>query len=130
MHPLGDTALDADHDGIITQFEALRRATVGGDRDAHQGRQLAQTLLHYVTDHCDREERLMAMEGYGELEAHAAAHRRLQTQVRALMTPLLEGSLTAEEDLHLVRDTFLQHILTWDEVFGAWRSNRCKPAAR
>lgn len=120
MQPFQDPQVDADHDWMITFFDRLRMSPGGPTEDPRVFRQLAACLLDYLSGHCQREEQLMRDRGYEETDGHAEAHRQLQREFQRLLMPRLEGHLDLEEDLRLVRELFLCHIVTWDDAFGAW----------
>jgi hemerythrin-like metal-binding protein len=124
MHSLHDPQLDRDHDLVITLFEALCHLTDWTPEGRKANRLLVQELLHDVSAHSRREESLMKRLGYPGLAKHVQAHREMAQQLEHLIGPMLTGSLGVAEELALLRQLFLAHIVTFDEAFGEWLSSR------
>lgn len=124
MQPFRDPQVDAEHDWIITLFEGLRERCGQWPGDVRLDAELARCLMDYLSGHCLREERLMREHGYEEAEHHAEAHRVLQREFSSLLLPRLEGHMSLAEDLRLVRELFLRHIVSWDDAFGEWLTRR------
>lgn len=129
MQPFRDPQVDAEHDWIITFFDELREQGQLGEGDPGIDAELTHCLLNYLTRHCQREEELMHAQGYEDAERHAQAHRILQQEFRRVLLPRLEGHLSLGEDLRLVRELFLRHIVTWDEAYGDWLIHRTSKVA-
>lgn len=119
MQPFRDPQVDAEHDWIITFFEELKERGPSAS-DPVLDAELARCLLSYLDRHCRREEVLMRRNGYAEAEGHRLAHVILQKEFRRLLLPRLQGHLSLDGDLKLVRELFLRHIVTWDEAYGEW----------
>lgn len=113
-----DETIDADHDRIILAFSEAASRVDGRGRPDRCGPELLAELDAYLTDHFDREERLMAHTGYAGLEAHARAHRLL----RGSFDPIRRdwGFQGFDQLLARIRSTFLGHIVTWDEALAEW----------
>lgn len=120
MHPLHDPQTDRDHDLVIAHFEALCRLIDWTPEGRKANQQMAQELLHYVNAHCRREEALMRRASYPGLAGHVQAHRAMAQELERLIGPMLSGSLGVAEELAILRQVFLSHIVTFDEAFGEW----------
>lgn len=133
MHPIHDPQTDRDHDRVITLFEALCHLADWTAEGRAANAELLAELINYASAHCQREETLMGNAGYPGLAAHAAAHRAMARHLRRLEGPMLAGRLSVQEELAVVRELFLSHIVTFDEQFGEWlavrASNQHNPAA-
>ncbi len=120
MQPFKDPQVDAEHDWMITFFDGLRDRSGRIPGDAVVDAQLTRCLLDYLSSHCAREEQLMRAQGYPDADRHMDAHRALQSEFSRLLLPRLQGHLGLDEDLRLVRELFLRHIVSWDETYGEW----------
>jgi hemerythrin-like metal-binding protein len=129
MRPFRDLQVDTEHSWIIQFFEQLRERGTLDDGDPAVAAELSRCLLSYLTRHCQREEELMAAQGYQGADRHAQAHQALQQEFNRVLLPRLRGYQGLAEDLRLVRELFLRHIVTWDEAFGEWLEQRTAVAA-
>jgi hemerythrin-like metal-binding protein len=120
MHGFHDPQVDAEHDRIITFFEALWECHGRGAEEPQAFADLSACLLLYLHRHCRREETLMRGHGYPDADLHARAHRLLQSEFQRVLMPRLARRTGFSGDLALVRELFLRHIVTWDDAFGAW----------
>ena len=99
-----DPQVDAEHDWIIQFFDELRERGPLGETDAEVDAELSRCLLSYLTRHCQREEELMAAQGYDEADRHAQAHLALQQEFRRVLLPRLQGHQGLDGGLRLVRE--------------------------
>lgn len=120
MQPFRDPQVDAEHDWMITFFDGLRDHRGQPPGGPAVDAELTRCLLDYLSGHCRREERLMREQGYADAGRHAEAHRVLQQEFRRLLLPRLQGHMSLDEDLRLVRELFLRHIVSWDDAYGEW----------
>lgn len=120
MQPFRDPQVDAEHDWMIRFFDDLRDRSGGHPGNDGVDAQLTRCLLDYLSSHCTREEQLMCAQGYPDAGRHGEAHRALQSEFSRLLLPRLQGHLGLDEDLRLVRELFLRHIVSWDDAYGEW----------
>ena len=130
MHRFHDAEVDADHDLIISHFDALCGEACWSQENRPSVQGLIGQLRHYLSSHFEREEALMAAKGYPELISHGRAHAAMREEFARSLEPMLTANLTLREDLRLLRDMFLAHIVTWDDAFGAWQEARVPRPAR
>lgn len=134
MHRFQDAEVDSDHDLIISQFDALCGEVCWSPENRPAAVELLRKLEYYSSGHFQREEALMAAQGYEDLAEHRQAHETMRQEFDRLLGPLMRETLTLKADLRLLRDMFLCHIVTWDEAYGEWLALRrpwtgARPAA-
>jgi anti-anti-sigma factor len=124
MQRFHDAEVDADHDRIISRFDELfTEARRGGAcRETVAG--LLRELHHYLTEHFRLEEGLMAGHRYPDLAGHRQAHQAMREEFERTLEPLLQDGQSLGEEVRLLRDLFLAHIVTWDDAFGGWLQDR------
>lgn len=124
MFSFQDAHIDGDHDLIIGRFSELY-GTLCWDR-AHQAQHLGllRELQAYIAEHFDREEAVMAAEAFEGLQAHMEAHQAIRLAFRELLEDLQDADSSLEDRLVLMREIFLAHIVTWDDAFGEWLTQR------
>jgi hemerythrin len=131
MQCFGDQRIDADHDLIILRFDELAGLIQTGAADQYSRPELVEQLFEYLTTHFSREERLMVDVGFPELETHREAHRQMQEEFYGLMSAMLESGPDLRLDVSEIREVFLAHIVTHDEIFAEWlqrqRASRTLP---
>lgn len=127
MYRFNDPITDAEHDFIIHKFSDLCEIVALGDYSPDARKELLECLLHYTTAHFLREEELMRGRGYPGLEAHTLSHAYMQEAFNRLRDAMPVDSANLRADLQLMRQMFLQHILTQDEAYGAWIAERHDP---
>ena len=114
----GAPALDADHQQLLRIVNAVELAMSASRWDAIGG--AFDALVRYTTDHFEREEKIMAMVGFPELDQH----KRLHTELTAKARFLAERYKAAKEDadrkkiaqtLHtFVQDWLVTHVIQED----------------
>lgn len=124
MHPINDPQIDLDHDRIILAFDALCEAARTGESDPRRHGELVDQLSEYLTTHFAREQRLMEALGYPDAGQHEAAHHALQARFGQRIASLREAGPDLCRDVARMREVFLAHILTHDELFGEWMAAR------
>ncbi len=122
MYRFHDAETDAEHDRIIRTFSELVEIVSHEAYDPAARTEVINLFLHYTTDHFHREEQVMAEAGYPHLEAHMDAHAAMQDTFQRLRACLSPGTPNLRSDLTLMRELLLEHILTLDDAFGAWRA--------
>lgn len=106
-YAVGVPAIDADHRLLFSLVNQLYDA-----REEGQAREVVasvlQVLVEYTIGHFNREERLMRLVHYPELEKHCQQHRELAVQVRRFQADYDGGRHAAVDELV----TFLKGWLT------------------
>lgn len=125
MHSFNDQQIDADHDLIIMKFDELCSLACYTNYDSTRRLELMEQLKEYLSTHFEREEKLMSTTTYEHLPQHQMAHRNMKSEFIRMMKPkTTEGELSLDSDLYQMRKMFLSHIVTFDEAFGEWLSQR------
>lgn len=124
MYRFQNSAIDSDHDLIISKFESMLEivATEGYDRQGR--RECIDLFRHYTSSHFKREEAAMRAARYPGFQDHVLAHAYLQNTFNRLVGTMPETSPNLRSDLSLFRQMFLFHILTHDETYGEWLRQR------
>lgn len=120
MHSFGDPRIDADHDRIICEFDAMCRVVCQEEFSVSEHEAWAKRFLRYTREHFRREELLMRRSGFSSLTEHTLAHAYLQREFQEHLRTLRPGNPNLRTSLEVVRRIFLAHIVTYDEAFGIW----------
>lgn len=120
MYRFNDPITDAEHDLIIQKFSHLCEIVALDNYDPQARRDLLELFLHYTSEHFRREETLMRKVSYPGLEAHTDGHAYMQEAFQRLREAMSPDTPNLRADLGVMRQMFLQHILTLDDAFGAW----------
>ena len=123
----GHSMIDDDHRRLIDYINELH----GAMHEGHGAEAIAavvEKLVTYTREHFGREEKLMALGGYPDVEAHLRAHRDFIAKIEEFQARLRQRSGTVSMDvLVFLRDWLTNHILKTDKGFAASLQNR--PAA-
>jgi hemerythrin len=117
---VGVRELDADHQLLVATLKYLRASTTSHDSHA-----LLESLLDFFVDyavyHFRREERVMEVCAYPQLEAHRARHRDFATTVVAMAKRLDPGDATRSfgELYAFLRRWFEDHVKVEDQAYVA-----------
>lgn len=88
-----------------------------GSPSPEEMRELVKELLDFCTERARKEEVLMSLEGYPELEEHQLAHQGLQDLLVASLHDLFNGNRAST--LITLEKAFFTHILL-DLQFENW----------
>lgn len=124
MFSFQDAHIDGDHDQIIGRFSELYGTLCWDPAQQDRHLDLLQELQAYISEHFDREEAVMAAQGFEGLQAHVDAHQVIRQGFADLLGNLQSPEYSLEERLTLMRDVFLAHIVVWDDAYGAWLSQQ------
>lgn len=114
----GIPLIDSDHQTLFATVNMVHaRAKEGMDSDTI-GRAL-NVLVMYVDRHFAREEALMEANGYPDLIAHMAGHRRISEKVHGFKTAFDENpdAIDIEPFLDFISDWLTGHILKNDMAY-------------
>ncbi|KIL96789.1 Hemerythrin [Paramagnetospirillum magnetotacticum MS-1] len=118
---MGNPLLDSDHrilfDLLIQLFDAT---DTGQSRDVIGS--VLSALSEYTEHHFRREEAMLAATGFPEIEPHKAEHRRLEGQVRDIVSRYQAGERGAldEQVVELLKKWLTQHIQVTDKSYRPW----------
>jgi len=120
----GHSMIDDDHRRLFGYIDELHDAMVKGAGAEAVATVVAQ-LADYTREHFGREEKMMALGGYAEREAHLAAHRDFIAKVDDFRRRVDQRSGTVTiEILTFLRDWLLEHIAKVDKHFVAAMGKR------
>ncbi len=115
----GHSMVDDDHRRLFGYIDQLHDAMVKG-AGAEMVAEVVARLADYTREHFGREEKMMALGGYAEREAHLAAHREFIDRVEDFRRRVDQRSGTVTiEILTFLRDWLLDHIAKVDKHFVA-----------
>ncbi len=125
-YSVGIPALDADHKELFGILNDLHRILEpAGTAPQASLPDLVERLMHYVQEHFEREEHLMAESGYPQLKAHRHKHHDFMRVIYAIHK--IEGETPDQIDLVKLCD-FLgswlkRHILQTDRDYVPFVKN-------
>lgn len=126
MYRFNDPTTDAEHDFIIGRFSELCEIVTLEEYDPKARESLLDLLLHYTSNHFHREEQVMRQAEYPHLESHLLAHAYMQEAFARMRASMCPDCPNLRADMTLLRQMFLDHILTQDEAYGAWRKSQAE----
>jgi hemerythrin len=111
---------DRDHKKILRFINELHEAMLKG-----QGKetlsQILKELLHYTQYHFAAEERVMANNGYPELEEHRQSHQNLIEQLEELIKDFKLGKMEVSiETSRFLKEWLFNHIQVADRKYVPW----------
>ena len=113
---IGVPDIDRDHKILIEDANAIARALAGS-----RGRDVIVDLVGKMRRNCmahfRREEEILRRDRFGELEAHAAEHRRIETEIDDIKNTLetIDGPEPMVRELALsFRTLLIDHLLRYD----------------
>lgn len=107
--------IDADHRILVGLVNELHTATTEG-RGQEVVAKILDELVRYTADHLAREEQVMALRGFPDLEQHKQGHQHFTDSLRALQQKYEQGSITVASQLSTVlRDWLSLHIRRSDK---------------
>ena len=117
---VGVAAVDSDHKVLISLLNQLYEAREGGQSQDVVG-SVMNVLIEYTMSHFQREERLMELGGYPEIEEHREMHRRLTAQVQTFRAQYEQGRQAAVGELfEFLKNWLIGHILMVDTRYRPW----------
>ncbi|MEO5336804.1 MAG: bacteriohemerythrin [Magnetospirillum sp. WYHS-4] len=115
---MGIPFVDSDHRVLLRLFNHLETA-VGDREDSSVVGSILDSLTEYTKYHFAREEHLMELCGYPQLDAHRETHRRLTGEVGDFMAALAAdpGGFDSRRFVDFVRGWLISHILQDDFAY-------------
>lgn len=110
--------IDKDHKGICSLINKLHD-TPGKDFLQSDIEEVIVRLLDYVGRHFAREESLLSVVGYGDLESHAVAHKALAGQMKAYaeLYKSHPGTFDMDDFVGFLGDWLKAHIMVDDMAY-------------
>lgn len=113
----GVAAIDTLHDDLFDRMDKVYSDIISKAGPVVVAKQVAQ-LTDKVIAHLDEEEAEMRTAKYDGLEAHAANHRALRTQLQALRKRADAGGNIGTDALDALNQYFTTHIKQFDLPFA------------
>ena len=109
----GVAAIDALHDELFDRMDKVYTDIISKAGPVPIAKQITE-LTGKVLEHLDEEEGEMKTASYDGLEAHAANHRALRTQLQALRKRAEAGGNIGTDALDALNQYFTTHIKQFD----------------
>ena len=114
VHASGNAEIDAQHQELFVQINAVVAAVVNG-RQAVEVATLMDNLIRNVAAHFEAEERLLGAAGFDGLPGHAAAHGKLMERAVLLVNHYRNARLPIGELLQFfMQDLIASHVMVED----------------
>lgn len=109
----GVASIDQMHDDLFDRMDRVYTDIINKTGPVVVAKQLDE-LADKLIAHLDEEEAEMRKAGYAGLEAHAASHRALRTQLVALKKRASVGGNIGTDSLDALNQYFTTHIKQFD----------------
>jgi len=115
---VGVQEIDQQHKKLVSLIGELHSAMKSG-RGATVLNKILGDLVTYTRVHFDSEEKLMAMHGYPDLQAHKQEHADLTNKVEDFLGKVHSGAVSVTpEVLTFLKEWLVHHILHTDKNYG------------
>ena len=126
---VGIDVIDNDHKkllNLINELVFIIQANAPSKEAAIES--VISELIDYTIYHFDREEKLMEVCGYPEIERHKRVHETLKQQVQTYMDRYKQKPQTLEPDaIRIFLNLWLvDHIMTMDKDYESWMQNNAE----
>lgn len=111
---IGVDILDADHRVLLEQLNRGRKILDSGEEEELHG--ILNKLLHYSKVHFKREELIMDVCGFPQLQNHRQVHQLLTMEVKEKIVTLEKGELGARELTEFIGRWLMNHIQIMDSA--------------
>ncbi len=120
-YSVGVKSLDTDHKLLVSMINQVEQAVVGGEPTQRIGGVL-DALADYTAYHFAREETLMRVAGFPDVDAHARSHDTLAAQVRDIRARYRRDprSISARELLSFLNNWLTTHIVGRDLTYASY----------
>ncbi|CAO3440488.1 bacteriohemerythrin [Azospirillum endophyticum] len=118
---VGVPVLDDEHRRLLALFNGLLESGIT-PANREELSSLLTSLRDYVTVHFAREEAMLELCGYPELDGHLAAHRYFADEVEKLACDF-EGdnpTMLRMDLILLLKDWFVEHIQETDSLYKSY----------
>ena len=109
----GVAAIDALHDELFDRMDKVYSDIIAKAGPVPIAKQISE-LSDKLISHLDEEEAEMRKAGYADVEAHAANHRALRTQLQALCKRVDAKANIGTDSLDALNQYFTSHIKQFD----------------
>jgi hemerythrin len=116
--------IDSDHKTMFEAAETLSRSIEQG-QDTLVLKDVFNFLINYTTEHFKREEQLMSLYSYPDLEMHSRKHLLLTEEVVKFKQSFEANESTLDTTfLSFLQNWILEHILTEDRKYATYLNER------
>lgn len=125
---IGLPGVDAEHQALIAQINALHRDLAAGAAPARVADALG-SIVAAITAHFALEEKDMSALGYDGFAGHKAQHEQLLDEISGIVDEVVEGGRYDPGALSArLADWFVGHFRTEDARLHRWMGERGRPA--
>jgi hemerythrin len=124
----GIEVIDQDHKKLVDLLNRLERTVDLADK-ADIVESAIETLVDYVSEHFEREEKMMKDCGFPQYEGHIALHMEFAERVGALSAANFMGQdrIIARDLLDFLTDWLVVHIQKADQDYVPWMTGQKTP---
>lgn len=117
-YSVGIEEMDNDHKRLLNLINQLQTAVHYYTGKEFEEKALDE-LVDYTKTHFSKEEKLMADNGYADLEAHKLQHKEFIDQVNHFIKQYKENSdVTISDTLKFLKEWLIKHINGTDKEYG------------
>ncbi|HKI97578.1 MAG TPA: hemerythrin family protein [bacterium] len=120
---VGVPECDADHADLLALARALRSA-LNDHAPATEVQALLDDLLEQTLGHFEREERMLANEGYPELARHISSHNRLLRAMLHFKEDVRYARYRSDVAVKFIHAWVVEHVRVEDARYGAFLRER------
>jgi len=113
---LGHEKIDSQHQQIIEMINDLYEARFY-KKEQMVVSEVIERMCHYVTEHFQDEELLMAAIGYPDLEIHQSEHKFFIAKASQLCPRRGDGNVDIDDLMVFLKDWLLEHIAKTDHQY-------------
>lgn len=127
---IGQATIDEEHKMLFRLINDFHTHWTE-QRDRQDIARVLSQLIHYGELHFQDEERIMAQEGYPELESHRLIHEKLIDEIFKLNEELADQSRLLERDMtKFLKQWLVDHIVHNDYEFRNFLLRKRREAAQ
>ena len=120
---VGEEEIDKQHQQIIEMLNDLYEAR-NFNRESEVVGDVVERMCHYVRDHFNTEETLMAEVGYPGLSAHHSEHEFFIAEAGRLCPRKGDADLDVNRLMEFLKDWLLEHIAKTDHLYVPYLKKR------
>jgi hemerythrin len=123
-YSIGVQEIDSDHQKMFEAADRLNRAIAHGEEDFVLN-DILDFLINYTREHFRREEDMMRMYSYEDLEAHSKKHAQLTEEVLSYRRKFETDKLSMDAGFtSFLSGWIVDHIMTEDRKCGAFLNKK------
>jgi len=123
-YSVGIFDLNVQHQKLVSLINTLDDAMSKGEGKQVLGKILSD-LLYYTESHFSKEENLLALNGYPEIEEHKRIHRAITQKVRQINGEFQAGKVSLSiEVMNFLQNWLYKHILETDMKYAPFLKSK------